>query len=96
MGELQDFLRQKLPIYMMPAAFIHIHGFPLTPGGKIDRKALPVPGDIRQLPGFVAPRNKVEQILTSIWQDVLDIEQVGIHDNFFDSLSMGNRGDCIY
>ena len=83
-GELQDFLRQKLPAYMTPAVFIHMNGLPLTPNGKIDRKSLPVPEDIRLLPGYVAPRNKEEQILASIWQDVLDIEQVGIHDNFFD------------
>jgi hypothetical protein len=83
-GELQDFLRQMLPVYMMPTVFIHMNGFPLTPNGKIDRKALPVPADIRHIPGYIAPRNKEEQILASIWQDVLDIEQVGINDNFFD------------
>lgn len=83
-GELQDFLRQKLPAYMIPAVLIQLNELPLTPGGKIDRKALPVPGDIRSLPGYIAPRNKVEQILAGIWQDVLDMEQVGIHDNFFD------------
>ncbi|MDN3658659.1 amino acid adenylation domain-containing protein [Ferruginibacter paludis] len=82
--ELQDFLRQKLPAYMIPAVIIRMNALPLTPGGKIDRMALPVPGNIRQQPGYVAPRNKVEQTLTSIWQDVLGVEQVGIHDNFFD------------
>ncbi len=57
---------------------------PLTPNGKVDRKALPIPEDIRHFHGHVAPRNEVERILTSIWENVLGIEQVGIHDNFFD------------
>jgi len=83
-GALQDFLRQKLPAYMIPAVFIRMNGLPLTPNGKIDRKSLPVPEDIRPLPGYVAPRNAAEQILADIWQDVLDVEQVGIHDNFFE------------
>jgi len=83
-GELQHFLRQKLPTYMIPAVIIRINRLQLTPNGKIDRHALPVPEDIRPLPGYLAPRNKEEQILASIWQDVLGIEQVGIHDNFFD------------
>lgn len=83
-GELQEFLRQKLPAYMAPAVIIPMDGLPLSPNGKIDRKSLPLPEDIRTQPGYVAPRNKEEHILASIWQDVLDIEQVGIHDNFFD------------
>ena len=82
--ELKDYIRKKLPAYMIPSLFIHLNSLPLTPHGKIDRKALPVPDDIRELPGYVAPRNEIEKILTSIWQDVLEIEQVGIHDNFFD------------
>ena len=83
-GELRDFIRKKLPAYMIPVVFISIKSLPLTPNGKINRKALPVPEDIRQLPGHVAPRNEVEKTLAKIWQDVLGIEQVGIHDNFFD------------
>ena len=83
-GELRDFIRKKLPAYMIPVVFISMKSLPLTPNGKIDRKALPVPEDIRQLPGHVAPRNEVEKTLAKIWQDVLGIEQVGIHDNFFD------------
>jgi len=83
-GELRDFIRKKLPAYMIPVVFISMKSLPLTPNGKIDRKALPVPEDIRQLPGHVAPRNEVEKILANIWQDVLGIEQVGINDNFFD------------
>jgi amino acid adenylation domain-containing protein len=83
-GELRDFIRKKLPAYLIPVGFISVVSLPLTSNGKIDRKALSVTEDIRLTPGYVAPRNKVEQILASIWQDVLSIEQVGIHDNFFD------------
>ena len=83
-GELQDFVRKKLPAYMIPAAFVRLNCLQLTPNGKIDRNVLPVPDDVRPLPGYVAPRNEVEKILAGIWQHVLDIEQVGIHDNLFD------------
>ena len=69
---------------MIPAAFIQLNDLPLTPNGKIDHRSLPVPGDIYQLNGYVAPENEVEQILADIWQSVLEIEKVGIHDNFFD------------
>jgi amino acid adenylation domain-containing protein len=83
-GELQDFVRKKLPAYMIPATFVCLNCLQLTPNGKIDRNALRAPEDIRQLPGYVAPRNEVEQILADIWLNVLDVKQVGIHDNFFD------------
>jgi len=83
-GELRDFVRKKLPGYMTPAAFIRLDAIPLTPNGKIDRRALPVPEDIRQLPGYVGPRDEMEQILAEIWQSVLQVEKVGIYDNFFD------------
>ncbi|MEO8414896.1 MAG: amino acid adenylation domain-containing protein [Ginsengibacter sp.] len=83
-SELREFFGRKLPDFMIPAFFVSMHNLPLTPNGKIDRKSLPVPGDVRQLSGYVAPRNKEEQIMAKIWQNVLDVEQVGIHDNFFD------------
>jgi amino acid adenylation domain-containing protein len=83
-GELQDFVRKKLPSYMIPSPIICLEDLPLTPNGKIDRKALPAPKEIRQLPGYMAPRNKTEQLLASIWQDVLEVKSVGINDNFFD------------
>jgi len=69
---------------MMPSAFICLERLPLTPNGKIDRKSLPVRENISQLTGYVAPRNRIEQILASIWQDVLDVAQVGVNDNFFE------------
>ena len=83
-NELYDFIRKKLPSYMMPSAFICLERLPLTPNGKIDRKSLPVRENISQLTGYVAPRNRIEQILASIWQDVLDVAQVGVNDNFFE------------
>jgi acyl-CoA synthetase (AMP-forming)/AMP-acid ligase II len=82
--ELRDFIKKKLPSYMIPVAFIRMSSLPLTPNGKIDRKALPAPEDIPQVHGYVAPRNEVEQIMANIWENVLGIGQVGIHDNFFD------------
>jgi amino acid adenylation domain-containing protein len=82
--ELRDFIRKKLPAYMIPVVFIRLDSLPLTPNGKIDRKALPVPGDVRELRGYITPGNETEKILTAIWKNVLEIEQVGIHDNFFD------------
>lgn len=82
--ELRDFIRKKLPSYMMPAVLVCIEHFPLTPNGKIDRKSLPIAGAIREQKDYTAPRNTIEQILTTIWQDVLNVEQVGINDNFFD------------
>ena len=57
---------------------------PLTANGKIDRKSLPVPEDVRPLSGYVAPRTEEEKILVKIWGNALGIEQVGIEDNFFD------------
>jgi amino acid adenylation domain-containing protein len=82
--ELRDFVRTKLPGYMVPAVFVNMDNFPLTTNGKINRKALPAPEATRSLPGYVAPRNETEEVLAGIWQAILEIEQVGIHDNFFD------------
>ena len=69
---------------MIPAIFIQLNCWPLTPNGKINRTALPVPEDVRPQQDYTPPRNEEEQIMVNIWQNVLDIEQVGIHDNFFD------------
>jgi non-ribosomal peptide synthetase component F len=82
--ELQEFARKKLPAYMIPAAIVQLNELPLTPGGKTDRQSLPLPEDLRQYREYVAPRNEIEQILVEIWQSILEVDQVGIHDNFFD------------
>ena len=85
-SELNGFLRQKLPEYMVPAAFMFLDTLPLTANGKIDRRSLPVPDQNRpeQESSFVAPRTPVEELLAQIWSEVLILEQVGIHDNFFE------------
>jgi len=91
-SELRRFLQAKLPDYMLPAAFVTLETLPLTPSGKIDRRALPVPDTTRPEleEAFVAPRTPVEQSLVEIWAQVLKLERVGVKDNF---LELG--GDSI-
>jgi amino acid adenylation domain-containing protein len=85
-SELRDFLKEKLPEYMVPSAFVVLDAFPLTPNGKVDRRALPAPNVARPTlaEDFVAPRTPVEKILTELWAGALGIEKVGVHDNFFE------------
>ena len=82
---LNEFLRTKLPDYMIPSSFMFLESFPLT-NGKLDRSALPKPGKSRPELGapVVPPRTPVEEQLAEIWAEVLSLDQVGIHDNFFD------------
>ena len=82
---LEAELRAELPEYMLPSMFIEIDAMPLTANGKINRKALPDPSETEH-PGnkYEAPRNPEEEKLAAIWQDVLEVEQVGIHDDFFE------------
>ena len=82
---LREFLTSKLPNYMIPSAFVTLEALPLTPNGKVDRKALPAPDtDIESDRKLIAPRNLVETKLTEIWTEVLDLQPIGIFDNFFD------------
>ncbi|MBR8837279.1 MAG: amino acid adenylation domain-containing protein [Stigonema ocellatum SAG 48.90 = DSM 106950] len=83
---LRDFLRQKLPDYMVPTAFVILDTLPLTPSGKVDRRALPKPtvSSFSQHNEFVAPRNDTEQELAKIWSEILKIQPVGVKDNFFE------------
>jgi thioesterase domain-containing protein len=84
-ADLKQFLGERLPAYMVPTLFLVIDSIPLTPNGKVDRKALPAPdmnGDRRVTP--VAPRTPIEELLTKMWADVLELDQIGIHDNFFE------------
>jgi aryl carrier-like protein len=83
-SELRAFFSEQLPAYMIPSFFVKMDAFPLTPNGKIDRNALPIPTDIIQTSVEDTPRNEEEQLLVKIWQNVLELEQIGIHDNFFD------------
>lgn len=83
---LRDDLTGKLPKYMVPSFFIELEALPLQPTGKLDRRALPAPGAERpeMAAAFVAPRTPVEEALAAIWRAVLGVDQVGVHDNFFD------------
>ena len=78
-------MKTRLPEYMVPATFLQLDRLPLTPNGKVDRRALPSP-DGRQFDRacYVAPRNDSERVLAGIWQQVLKLERIGAHDNFFD------------
>jgi amino acid adenylation domain-containing protein/non-ribosomal peptide synthase protein (TIGR01720 family) len=78
---LQDHLRQSLPDYMVPSAIMVLSSWPLTPSGKVDRKALPAPE--RRTDGYRVPRTPQEEILCAIFAEVLSLEQVGIEDDFF-------------
>ncbi|HEX6541515.1 MAG TPA: amino acid adenylation domain-containing protein [Ktedonobacterales bacterium] len=93
--ELRNFLVKSLPHAVMPSAFVVLDAFPLTPSGKVDRRALPEPPAPRrshpllepqphQESKFEAPRTNAERTLVAIWQQVLDVAQVGLHDNFFE------------
>jgi acyl-coenzyme A synthetase/AMP-(fatty) acid ligase/acyl carrier protein len=86
LSELRSFLKQKLPDYMVPSTFVFLDVLPLTPNGKVDRMALPEPDDSRPelIDGYVAPSTPIEKALAEMWMHVLDVEKVGIHDNFFD------------
>ncbi|MBD1892488.1 non-ribosomal peptide synthetase [Coleofasciculus sp. FACHB-SPT9] len=84
-NDLRSFLKEKLPEYMVPSAFVVLKALPLTPNGKIDRSALPAPETIKPVADtFVAPRNSVEEVLAGIWVHLLKLQKVGIYDNFFD------------
>ncbi|MBV7338365.1 amino acid adenylation domain-containing protein [Chloroflexi bacterium TSY] len=85
-SELRNGLRQYLPEYMIPATFIFLDAMPLTQNGKVDRKALPAPDgqEVLSEQEYVAPQTPVEIELASIWSDILNAPQVGLHDNFFD------------
>ena len=84
--ELRTFVKAKLPDYMVPSVFVFLDSLPLTPNGKVDRKALPAPDGRRLERGedVSAPRTPVEEMLAGIWAQVLKLENIGIHDNFFD------------
>jgi len=83
--ELQRFLRASLPAYMVPTAYVTLQALPLSPNGKIDRRALPAPDDDAYVRHeYEAPQGKVESVLAAIWADVLKVERVGRNDNFFE------------
>jgi amino acid adenylation domain-containing protein len=82
---LRAHLKESLPEYMIPSAFVVLWAFPLTPNGKLDRRSLPAPQeDAYGSRKYVAPQGDVEEVLAGIWQDLLDVERVGRSDNFFE------------
>ncbi|TCP53368.1 amino acid adenylation domain-containing protein [Tumebacillus sp. BK434] len=82
-GELRAFLKESLPGYLVPSAFVLLERLPLTANGKVDRRALPVPDAALWTAEYVAPRDEVERLTAEIWQDVLGVENVGVRDDFF-------------
>ena len=84
--DLRDFVRERLPDYMVPSIFVPLDVLPLTASGKIDRRALPAPdgAQLYRLEEFVPPETPLEEKLAKIWAKVLGVERVGIFDNFFD------------
>ena len=83
-GGLRNYLKTKLPDYMVPSAFMELASIPLTVNAKIDRRALPAPEHAGQDVGYVAPRTPVEEMLAAIWSEVLGVQRVGVFDNFFE------------
>ncbi|HKG13541.1 MAG TPA: amino acid adenylation domain-containing protein, partial [Pyrinomonadaceae bacterium] len=84
--ELREHLKDGLPDYMIPAAYVFLDALPLTRNGKLDRQALPSPNDTRQgaAEDYVAPRTKLERSLAEVWREILGVERVGSRDNFFE------------
>ncbi|HXE42823.1 MAG TPA: condensation domain-containing protein, partial [Candidatus Baltobacteraceae bacterium] len=80
---MREFLKSRLPDYMIPAAFVFLDAFPLTSNGKIDRNALPAP-TFEVETEFVAPRTRAEETLVKIWCEVLGVQKIGVRDNFFE------------
>jgi acyl carrier protein len=85
-SELRAFLKERLPDYMVPASFMLLDRLPLTPSGKVDRRALPAPDRARREleRELVAPRNDTETRIAAIWRDVVGLDRVGVTENFFE------------
>src|SRR5262249_12630359 len=85
-SELYNFLKAKLPDYMVPSAFVMVECFPLTPNGKVDRKMLSLRNDARSksVESLVEPRTEIQHLVAQIWRDVLRLDRLGVNQNFFD------------
>jgi amino acid adenylation domain-containing protein len=82
--QIREYLQSQLPDYMIPSAWLQLEAFPLTPNGKCDRNSLPVPDLTLTTNNYIAPITPQEVKLANIWQEVLNVEQVGVNDNFFE------------
>ena len=82
-GQLREHLGRSLPEHMIPSAFVVLDSLPLSPNGKLDRKALPAP-EWQAAPDYTAPRTATEELLAHLWAETFGLERVGIHDNFFE------------
>jgi hypothetical protein len=84
--DLRVYLAEQLPQAFVPGAFVFLGALPVLPNGKIDRRALPAPHFGREENGgiCVPPRDALEELIAEVWREVLRVEQVGVHDNFFD------------
>ncbi|MDQ0416183.1 amino acid adenylation domain-containing protein [Croceifilum oryzae] len=84
---LVEWIAKRLPIYMVPSALVRVDTFPLTPNGKIDRRSLPEPNQssatMYDKQDFLEPRNELEQTMVKLWEEVLQVEPIGVFDNFF-------------
>src|SRR5690606_26764542 len=85
-AELREQMRDVLPAYMMPSAFVTLDALPLTPNGKIDRNALPAPSPVPRAPveNYAPPANDIESKIAAVWKALLGVERVGVRDNIFD------------
>jgi Phosphopantetheine attachment site len=81
---LRSDLTERLPDYMLPAAFVLLDALSLAASGKLDRKALPAPIPLPEPTSFVPPSSELEQAIARVWRQVLGVHSVGVHDNFFD------------
>jgi natural product biosynthesis luciferase-like monooxygenase protein len=84
--DLRDYLRERLPEFMIPASYVTLDAFPQTPNRKIDRKALPAPDQARpdMDSEYIAPRTPLEKTLATIWSEILNVDRIGVQDNFFE------------
>jgi acyl carrier protein len=82
---LRAFLKETLPEYAIPAAFVSLEKLPLTPAGKVDRRALPAPDTTRQEidEEFMEPESPIEMTLADIWRELIPVKKISIYDNFF-------------
>ncbi|MGZ4123463.1 MAG: condensation domain-containing protein, partial [Tumebacillaceae bacterium] len=85
-NELRNFLKKRLPDYMVPAQYMLLEELPLTPSGKVDRKSLPIPDGAIMATSreYVAPTTPTEQLLAGLWEELLSVEQISVHDSFFE------------